>query len=419
MRPLEWNATRSHSIACSWLSRERLIAYSTTVLVIGVGFVVLWAVVTRGFSDTGGWSPGSDLRVFWSASHAVLHGQAATVFDYSAFSRIVVAATGGLPKSAFIPWLYPPTFLLFITPLALLPLPLAYLAFLAASATAYVCATVRVSGLAQGALGIATARYIVLAMPCVLVCAIFGQNGLITAALAAFAIASIDRRPVIAGICIGLLAIKPQLGILFPLVLVAARAWKVFGYAAVTAVLLALASVMLCGPASLRLFAGNVGMARELLLEHDVRFWLASPSVFASLRLMDASLIVARLAQAVVAVIAVCGAWKVWRTTRDTALRAAALATATLIVNPYVWHYELTWLGLACAGLLATGLRRGWLAGEQPALLLAWLLPAYEFFNQVLRLPQVGPLILLLMLLVVLRRARIERTHSITRKATQ
>ncbi|MFD1557847.1 glycosyltransferase family 87 protein [Paraburkholderia silviterrae] len=381
------------------------------MLVIGVGFVVLWAVVTRGFSDTGGWRPGSDLLVFWSASHAVLHGQAATVFDYSAFSRIVAAVSGGLPKSAFVPWLYPPTYLLFITPLALLPLPLAYFAFLAASASAYVCATVRVSGLAQGPLGIAAARYVVLAMPCVMVCAVFGQNALITAALAALAVASIDRRPVIAGICIGLLAIKPQLGILFPLVLVAARAWKVFGYAAATAVFLALASVVLCGPASLRLFAGNVGMARELLLEHDVRFWLASPSVFASLRLMGAPLAIAGLTQAVVAVIAALGTWKIWRTTRDIALRAAALGTATMIVNPYVWHYELTWIGLACAGLLATGLRRGWLAGEQPVLLLAWLLPVYEFFNQVLRLPQVGPVVLLLMLLAVLRRARIEGIH--------
>jgi hypothetical protein len=151
-------------------------------------------------------------------------------------------------------------------------------------------------------------------------------------------------------------------------------------------------------------------MARELILEHDVRFWLASPSVFASLRLIGTSLVAAGLMQAAIAVIAACGAWKIWRTTRDTALRAAALGTATLIVTPYVWHYELTWVGLSCAGLLATGLRRGWLPGEQPVLLLVWLLPVFEFVNQILRLPQTGPVILLLMLLAVLRRARIDST---------
>ena len=408
MRPLERDGSRLQSTACPWLSRERLIAYSTVMLVIGVGFVALWAWVTHGFATSNGWRPGSDLLVFWSASHAVLHGQASTVFDYSAFSRIVAAVTGGLPKSAFIPWLYPPTFLLFVTPLALLPLPLAYFAFLGASAFAFVCATVRVSGLAQGPLGIASARYVVLAMPCVMVCAIFGQNALITAALAAFAIASIDRRPVIAGICIGLLVIKPQLGILFPLVLIAARAWKVFGCAAVTAVLFSLTSMALCGYPSLRLLLGNVGMARELILEHDVRFWLASPSVFAALRLIGASLVAAGLTHSAIAVVAACGAWKIWRTTRDNALRAAALGTATLIVTPYVWHYELTWVGLSCAGLLATGLRRGWLRGEQPVLLLVWLLPVFEFVNQIFRLPQTGPVILLLMLLAVLRRARID-----------
>ncbi|MEM5328138.1 glycosyltransferase family 87 protein [Paraburkholderia sp. JHI2823] len=408
MGPLERDGTRVQPTACSWLSRGRLIAYSSTMLVIGIGFVALWAWVTHGFSTSGGWRPGSDLLVFWSASHAVLQGQASTVFDYSAFSRTVAEVTGGLPRSAFIPWLYPPTFLLFVTPLALLPLPLAYFVFLSASACAFVCATVRVSGLAQGPLGSAAARYVVLAMPCAMVCAIFGQNALITAALAACAIASIDRRPAVAGICIGMLVIKPQLGILFPLVLIAAREWKVFGYAALTAALFLIASVVLFGSPSLGQFAGNIGMARELILEHDVRFWLASPSVFASLRLIGASLAAAELTHGAVALIAACGAWTIWRSTRDTALRAAALGTATLIVTPYVWHYELTWLGLSCAGLLATGLRRGWLRGEQPVLLLVWLLPVFEFINQILRLPQIGPVILLLMLLAVLRRARID-----------
>lgn len=412
MHPLEWNSTRSHSAVPSWLSRERLILYSTAMLIVDAGFMVIWAVTTHGFAISSGALPGADFAAFWSASYAALHGQASMVFDYPTFSHIEAAVTGGVLSGKFLPWLYPPTFLLFVTPLALLPLALSYFAFIGASAYAFVVATLRVSGLEKSLLGTTAARYVVLAMPCIMLCAVYGQNALITAALAAFAVSSIKQRPVVAGICIGVLAIKPQLAILFPLVLIATRAWKVFGVAAVTALLFALASVALYGLDSLQLFAGNVHLARELVLENAVRFWLASPTVFAALRITGASLAVAELLHAVVALIAACGAYSVWRTSRDTALRAAALATATLIVNPYVWHYELVWIGMSSACLLATGLRRGWLPGEQQVLVLAWLLPVFEFANPVMQLPQVGPLILLLMLLAILRRARTQQTRG-------
>jgi alpha-1,2-mannosyltransferase len=77
-----------------------------------------------------------------------------------------------------------------------------------------------------------------------------------------------------------------------------------------------------------------------------------------------------------------------------------------LIANPYVWHYELAWLGIALACMAATGLQRGWARGEQTILVLAWILPLYEFFNRVAEWPQGGPIILLLMLLMILQRVR-------------
>ena len=37
----------------------------------------------------------------------------------------------------------------------------------------------------------------------------------------------LDRRPVAAGVLIGLLTLKPQLGILFPVMLIASARWRV------------------------------------------------------------------------------------------------------------------------------------------------------------------------------------------------
>ena len=65
------------------------------------------------------------------------------------------------------------------------------------------------------------------------------------------------------------------------------------------------------------------------------------------------------------------------------------------------------WLGVALVCLAALALEGGWLRGEQPAWLAGWLLPIYEHFNRIAMLPQVGPLVLLVLLWAVLRRARL------------
>src|SRR5258707_15512486 len=46
----------------------------------------------------------------------------------------------------------------------------------------------------------------------------------------------IPIRPVLAGICLGLLAYKPQFGLLFPIALIAAGHWRVFASAGMTAI---------------------------------------------------------------------------------------------------------------------------------------------------------------------------------------
>ena len=96
---------------------------------------------------------------------------------------------------------------------------------------------------------------------------------------------------------------------------------------------------------------------------------------------------------------------KIWLKTRDMTMRDAVFAVATLLTNPYVWHYELAWLGIAAACLISLGLRTGWRRGEQALLVLTWLMPIYEVFNRVMLGPQVGPIVVLLFLLVLLRRS--------------
>ncbi|MBZ4317346.1 DUF2029 domain-containing protein, partial [Mycobacterium tuberculosis] len=79
------------------------------------------------------------------------------------------------------------------------------------------------------------ATLVVVAYSGVCLSALFGQNSVLTAGLAALALHLLGKRPVVAGVVIGLLAIKPQLAVVFPFVLIAARAWRTFAAAALSA----------------------------------------------------------------------------------------------------------------------------------------------------------------------------------------
>ncbi len=62
---------------------------------------------------------------------------------------------------------------------------------------------------------------LLLAFPAFWSNATYGQNGFLSAALLAGATHHLDKRPAVAGVCFGLLAYKPQLGLAVPLALAA------------------------------------------------------------------------------------------------------------------------------------------------------------------------------------------------------
>jgi len=75
-----------------------------------------------------------------------------------------------------------------------------------------------------------------------------GQNGFLTAALIGGALVLMQRRPWLAGVCLGLLSYKPQFGLLFPVALVAAAQWRVIGAGAFTAAGMAVLSLIFSAP---------------------------------------------------------------------------------------------------------------------------------------------------------------------------
>ncbi|KAG8152646.1 glycosyltransferase family 87 protein [Burkholderia catarinensis] len=396
---------REHAIRrAQWLTADRIIPYSVIMLMLFAALLAVWGVVTDGFTSSATARPGLDFSVFWTASHLVLQGHAASAYDPSSFLQAESAHFGAYLQNRPLPWLYPPTMLLFIAPVALVPFLPAYFLFSAGSLLCYAFAVSRLSGLRAHLPVPRAAALVVVAYSAVCMSALFGQNSILTAGLAALALHLLGKRPVAAGVLIGLLAIKPQLAVVFPFVLIAARAWRAFGAAAISATLFAAAGIALTGTGALHGLGEAVSTVRA---QHFMlpSYWLASPTPFAALRLAGVSVPVALASQAAIALLAIVAAIDVWRRTPDMRLRGAALSVATLLTTPYLWHYELTWLGIAIFCLIAYGLDEGWLPGDQGILVLAWLLPIFEMLNRLMKLPQIGPIVLLAVLFVVVRRA--------------
>lgn len=387
-----------------WLGLDRVRAYSVAMLIAYGVLIVIWALRTKGFTTDSLGRPGVDFSAFWSASYLAMKGQAARVYDYETL-RPVIAAFGAVQGGGkfFLPWTYPPTFLLFVVPLSLLPFAVSYVLFIGSTAAIYIAAVLRILRL-PGA-----PRYAVwlpvLAFPGIHEAAMIGQNSLLTAGMAAWSLIHLKARPVLSGVLIGLLSVKPQLALLLPVALVADRAWTAFFTAAATAAALMACSITLWGWEMVPAFLESGTLFRQTVLEHGETGWRFCPTVFAMMRRAGASVAAAYWAQGLCAMFAIWALLKVWRGQNSTALRIAAVAASSLLVSPYLWYYELTWMGIAIAGLAAEGVRRGWMSGERELLVVAWLLPLVLSVNSKGYLPQVGSLVTLALLMAILRRA--------------
>jgi hypothetical protein len=205
-------------------------------------------------------------------------------------------------------------------------------------------------------------------MPMAFINSLVGQNGFLTAALIGGTLYLIPVRPVLAGICLGLLTYKPQYGLLFPLVLIAAGHWRVFISAAVTAIVVALASVFAFGIESWLAFFHWMPRFSQAFLTEGKATWWKLQSIFSMVRYFGGSEALGWafhwvLTASVAVVVAL-----MWRGRVPYTLKAAALAVGTLLTTPYLFMYDMMVLAIPIAFLVRIGLNSGFRRYELPAL---------------------------------------------------
>ena len=383
-------------VAPHWMTGDRLHFYSVGALICFGIFVSIYLVRVTWTSREYLSPLAMDFVAFWSASHLALHGHAADAYNFAVLEKIESAALSH--PAGILPWLYPPSFLLIVYPFALLPWKIAAILFLGATYFMFVKAMHFIVGRRE-------TMMVAAAFPGAILAALAGQNGLLTASLVAIGLILLPRRPVLAGMCFGVLCIKPQLAVLIPFALLCARSWRALGALILTALAMLALALLLFGVETLWAFLRNMGMAAGYI-EAGRASLHRIPSAYSLVKMMHGPTMLANAAQIVSAVSAAAAVWYAWSRDVSHALRAAALVCAALLVSPYLY---LAWLGVFVAWYVKHAMTHGWRPWQREWLIVLWLTPLGGILIVGHLHFQFMPLIIAMTLAMVVRRVAAER----------
>jgi len=358
-----WQSMRSGA----WLTAARARGYSLILLVICALAVIGWVAVSPGLIDPNGKPVGTDFSNVYAAGTLTWQGRPADAYDPALQHHAEKAIFGGR-NVPFYGWHYPPFFFAVAFLVAALPYSLGLALWLVASFAAYL-ATMRAILPRSETLLIASA------FPAVFINVGHGQNGFLTAALLGGALCLIDRRPWLAGVLIGLLAYKPQFGVLIPIALIASKRWSSSVAAAATIAALVALSFVALGGDVWHAFRDSMNFTQTVVLEQGNTGWEKIQSAFSAARNLGATVQTAYAIQIALGLsLAATVAW-LWRSDVAFELKASALATASLLATPYVLDYDLVVLAIAIAFFARHGYGHGFRDYEISILAAAWIVP--------------------------------------------
>jgi hypothetical protein len=356
------------------------IAPARLIAVIGLSLTIAYVIILVSAIVTGGWlidaqgrPIASDFVNVWAAGRLAADGHPTLAYDWVIHKSMEVRAVGHAFDN-YYGWHYPPTFLFVASALALIPILPATFLWLAVTLPAYLM-TVR------AIFGDRTGYLLALGFPAALWNVTASQNGFLTAALMGGTLSLLERQPVAAGICLGLLTYKPHFGLLFPIALIAARQWKVLAVAAATALTMVLLSWLVFGTETWVAFFDATPKMTAAVMSQGLAEFGRLQSMFGFVRTHGGGEKLAWIVQIVASLACMSTVFALWRSQRVSyELKAAGLATLALIATPYLYIYDLVVLAVAIAFLLRYALRHGLLTAEAAGLaLVAALLLVYPY----------------------------------------
>ena len=347
----------------SWLTLKRCRIHG---LLLAVSLWTVYAVdmSAPGLLDRNGLVKGTDFLHFYTLGRLALQDRGELLYNMRAQADLARQFVTNAPDSFYVP-LYGPQVSLFFAPFAELPYGYALAAWLAVNVLIYAFCCFAVWETCPGLQAYRwTVLILAIGFPGFFHLLAWGQtSGL---ALLCFTLAYLALRrdhTLLAGLAIGSLIFKPQLGMAAAVVFVCAREWKVVAGSVMAATIQLAAAWLHYGTVIMRTYLHALTHLREILplLEprlyqtHSLRsFWsllLPWPRVAFGLYVVTAVVILAL-------------AVRVWTSNSSLSVRFSALLFATVLVSPHLTVYDLIilapaflllcdWAAVQCEQVLA------------------------------------------------------------------
>jgi len=314
--------------------RLRLPAMTVALLFLFIGIAALVTILGDPYQ--------MDFVSYWAAAQLTVGGNPAGAYDVPLHRATEL---GAIQLQGALPFAYPPCFLLLLAPFGLLSYPVAAFDWVLLTFAAYGAAMRRWAP---------AMPWLALSFPPLLVNVITGQAGLLVAALFIGGMALLPKRPLIAGLLLGLLVVKPQLGLVLPFVLLAGREWRAFAGAAASSIGLVVLSILVFGWTAYQAWLGNAQFIASIASE-GLAGWHRMASPYGALRLAGLASTAAWVLHLLVALAAAGAACLVWYRKADLGARAGALAAATALASPYLFVYDMTILVVPFLWLIGRG----------------------------------------------------------------
>lgn len=320
--------------------------WSVIAFAVATAYLVFLAAMFAGgfwLRDGTGAIIANDFIDVYAAGALANAGHAASVYDWHAH-RVAETSIAGHAFPGYYGWHYPPQFLFVASALAHFPYFVAFGLWVLATLPLYVSVLARIANNSR-------AWLFAFAFPAVLLDVYVGQNGFVSAALISAVLLTLEDEPLLSGVFLGLLAYKPQFGILFPFVLIAAGQWRAIASATFTVALLVVASTLAFGSQIWIAFLHSIPVTTQMILAGGHAGWNKLQSVYGFVRWLGGSDRAAWSVQITMALGAGAVLIVLWRSNVSFALKAAALATATMLATPYCYIYDFPVLAIALAFL--------------------------------------------------------------------
>ncbi len=324
-----------------WLTAKRLRAHGL-ILAVALWSIYFWALATPGLRDRWANLKGTDFLHFYTLGSLAVEHRGADLYDMNAQALLAAERVPQAAGLRYLP-LYPPQVSLIFAPLAHLSYAWALLAWWACSAAIYAmccyaiwraCPNLRDYG--------GLAALLAVAFPAFFHLIAWGQTSAL--ALACFTLTYLllrDQRDFAAGLVLGCLIFKPQLGLAAAIIFLALGRWKIAAGAAISGAMELGAGALYYGMDPLRHWIHLMLHVRGLmpLLEpriyqtHSLRtFWemlLPWGQLSFFLYLLSAAFVLAFTV----------ACWR--RSSLPLSLRYSALLLATVLVAPHLTVYDL------------------------------------------------------------------------------